>query len=285
MKNINKLIYVAFSATLLFTSCDSLLDEDPKYTLNTKTIFSDKTAAETSLNQCYGHLANENLYGQALSEATIANGFSWAKTDGNSRERNVSYDSFAEDASTSRVWKGLYKVIAESNYFIDGINKSGFSTENKDRFLAHAYFLRGFAYYKLANLFGKALIITEPISTENLQAPINTRAEVYQQALSDLSFAEKNMPEQQEEKVGFATKQTVQAYLAKCYWLMASQKQGAGEDATELLNKAKMYGDMVINSGKYMLESNYADLFGSHVGGSKESIFQINYSFLKLMCC
>nr|WP_153850632.1 RagB/SusD family nutrient uptake outer membrane protein [Ornithobacterium rhinotracheale] len=78
--------------------------------------------------------------------------------------------------------------------------------------------------------------------------------------------------------MGRATKHSAQGFLAKTYWLMACHAQSDGQDASEYLNKSKKYGDLVINSGKYSLDNNYANLFKSHVGKSSESVFQLNFS-------
>lgn len=252
------------------------LDEYPEYSQNSKTMYADQASAETILMQCYGHLASEEIYGQKFNELTCANGVTWAKTDGGFRQRFVTYDAYAEDDTyLGGVWRGFYKVIAESNYFMDGLNRSDLPEEYKKRGLAHAHFLRGFSYFMLANLYGKAIIILDPISVDNLHSPINKREEVYAQAESDLIFASENLNEE-EAMDGLAVKNTAIAYLAKFYFIRASQLQAEGQNASELWKKAKNYGDKLI--GKYSLEPNYANLWKSHLNNSPEVIFQLNYS-------
>ena len=70
-----------------------------------------------------------------------------------------------------------------------------------------------------------------------------------------------------------ACRWTVKAYLGKVYHKMAV----LGIDTQQNLENAKTYFDDVYEHGPYELESNYADLFGEWVTGSKEAIFQINF--------
>lgn len=264
--------------SIVITSCG--LEEEPEYSLNSQTIFSSKTAAETSLIQCYGYLANDYLYGQRLVEAAGANGVYWARTDGSSRHRTITMDSYPEDDTyVGAMWKGFYKVVAESNYLIDGLKKSGLPEDYKNRGIAHAHFLRGYAYYMLGNLFGKAPIILEPITSTNLHTSISSRANVYTQAETDLLYAVENLPEK-EVMEGIANKNTAIGFLTKLYFILASQKQAGMEtssaSSSDLWTKVKSYGDKLI--GKYSLEPNYANLWTMHVSGSKESIFQLNFS-------
>lgn len=274
MKSIHRLLAILTIVTsAFFSSCS--LEEDPEYSLNTNTVFSDQSTAETALMQSYGHLGSSALYGQFIHEVTIANGVTWGKTDGDLKQRTVSYDSYAEEGRLSATWQGFYKVIAESNYLIDGLNKSPLSEEYINRSIAHARFLRGFAYFKLANLFGKAIVITDPISTSNLHTALSGRELVYEQALSDLVYASENLLET-ESMAGLATKSTAIAFIAKCYWLMGNHAQGNGTDATKWYELAKTYGDQVLNH--YSLEPNFENLWVSHISNSPESIFQINFT-------
>ena len=277
MKKVKLFDFGLKTLTVVLAVCISScsLNEEPEFSLNTTNVFESQSSAETVLKQSYGWLAAPQVYGQFLHDVTPANGVYWAKTDAGRLERSVTYDYYAERQLLPDMWQGLYRAIAESNYLIDGLDNSGLSDDYKTRALAHARFVRGFAYFKLANLFGQAVVLTEPVSTANLESPLSDRDVVYQQAIDDLVFASENLLEE-EMMDGLAVKNTAIAYLAKTYWMMASQTQGAGGDATQLYNTAKSYGDQVID--EYALELNYGDLWVNHISGSPESIFQLNFT-------
>ena len=257
----------------LSTSCS--LQEEPKYSFTSETVFNNESTAEAVIMQNYGWLGNAAVYGQTIHEATIANGMYWSKTDGDRLERTIKFNNFAENPNVNTLWTGLYRVISESNYLIKGLGTSTLSAGFKTRGLAHARFLRGFAYFKLANLYGKAALITEPITTANLHTPLSERKNIYDQALSDLLFAAENLP-LIEKMDGMATKDVADAFLAKCYWIMANHTQSDGNDATALYTLAKSYGDKVM--GKFSLEAKFANLWVVHSNNSQESIFQINFT-------
>lgn len=264
--------FITAAVVILTASCS--LDEDPKYNLNSTTVFSSQSTAEAVIMQNYGWLGSANLYGQQLTEGTLNNGVYWGRSDGDRLETTARYNIYAANSSVNSIWSGFYKVVSESNYLIDGMNGSALSPAYKTRAVAHARFLRGFAYFQLANLFGRAVIITSPLTTDNLHNPLSERTAVYEQAVSDLIFAAENLPETESMK-GLAVKNTANAFLAKCYWIMANHTQADGNDAKPLYTLAKTYGDKAI--GKFTLEAKFANLWVSH-SGSAESIFQINFT-------
>lgn len=259
--------------SLISTSCS--LQEDPKYSFTSETVFNNESTTEAVIMQNYGWLGNASVYGQTIHEATIANGMYWSKTDGDRLERTIKYNNFAENPNVNTMWTGFYRVISESNYLIKGIETSTLSPNIKTRAIGHARFLRGFAYFKLANLYGKAALIIEPITTSNLHTPLSERTKIYEQALSDLIFASENLP-LTEKMDGMATKDAATALVAKCYWIMANHAQADGNDATTLYTLAKSYGDKIMT--KFTLETKFANLWVNHSNNSPESIFQINFT-------
>ena len=258
---------------LISTSCS--LQEEPKYSFTSETVFKNESTAEAVIMQNYGWLGSSTVYGQTIHEATIANGMYWSKTDGDRLERTIKFNNFAENPNVNTLWTGFYRVISESNYLIKGLETSSLSANFKTRGVAHARFLRGFAYFKLANLYGKAALITAPITTDNLHTPLSERTKIYEQALSDLVYASENLP-LTEKMDGLATKDVAAAFVAKCYWIMGNHSQADGNDATALYTLAKSYGDKVM--AKFMLEPKFANLWVVHSNNSPESIFQINFT-------
>ena len=78
-----KLKYIFLLAgALSLASCESWLDEDPQYTINTKTQFSTVENARQALMGCYGYMSADNAYGQAWQEVTFGYcGFGWSQTN------------------------------------------------------------------------------------------------------------------------------------------------------------------------------------------------------------
>ena len=87
-------------------SCESWLDEDPQYTINTKTQFSTVENAKQALMGCYGYMSADNAYGQAWQEVT----FGYCGFD------DTILDDFLKDWAV--VQKKLYAgEITQAEYF------------------------------------------------------------------------------------------------------------------------------------------------------------------------
>ena len=256
------------AGALALASCESCLDEDPQYTINTKTQFSTEANAQQALLGCYGYMEADNGYGQAWQEVMFGYcGFGWTQTNGSTTDNLVSLDGETTETINSMAWKGMYKVIGETNAFIANIESSPLDVDVKTRMAAEARFLRALAFYNLAVTYGDVPFKTTPSAHDGVAVPRSPKSEVFEQARVDWEFAFNNLPEENED--GYASKWAAKAYLGKLYHTLACQ----GDNSAWA--KAKECFDEVY--GKYALEQKFANLFVNNVKGSKESIFQLNY--------
>lgn len=128
-----KLKYIFLLAgALSLASCESWLDEDPQYTINTKTQFSTVENARQALMGCYGYMSADNAYGRAWQEVTFGYcGFGWSQTNGSSTDLLVSMDGGIDETINTMAWRGMYKVIGETNAFIANIADSPLESADK----------------------------------------------------------------------------------------------------------------------------------------------------------
>ena len=282
-----KNIYISCIAlamlALNFTACKKALEEDPKYTINSKTAFESETTADLALGACYGYLTTYNAYGQAIPEITVgASGLGWAQTNGSDQDTYASMAIPATNGLVAMVWAGLYKIIGESNYFIASLEQSPLSEKYKKQAAAEAKFLRGLCYFNLANLFGGVPLRVSPTSSESISMGRSSREEVYAQVEKDWLEAAANLSTKEElgsSGVGKASKYAAYAYLAKLYWMMGSHDNSP---SSPYWAKAKEMGDKVISAGNYGLEAKFSSLFVNNLSASKEAIFQLNFSTTSL---
>lgn len=266
MKKLRYIFCVAVA--LAVTSCESLLDEDPEYTINTKTQFSTEKNAEQALLGCYGYMSADNGYGQAWQEVMFGYcGYGWTQTNSSSTDKLVSLDGDPDETINTMAWKGMYKVISETNTFIVNIAGSPLDKTVKETMEAEARFLRALAYYNLAVTYGDVPFKTTPSAHDGIAVPRSPKSEVFDQVRQDWEFAYEFLPETNDD--GFPTKWAAKAYLGKLYHTLAAQ----GDDTA--WSKAKECFDEVY--GKYALEQKFGNLFVNNVQGSKESIYQLNY--------
>lgn len=190
------------------------------------------------------------------------------------------------------------KAITVNNIFVEGVWDSGYNAinvcnnvlanlnlvdaANKDRVEGEAKFLRGMIYFDLARVFGKAwndgtpasnlavpIILTPTTSISGIQKPSrNTVAEVYAQAIKDLTDAEAKLDTY---KTSFANSPDASAVLARIY-LTQEKFELAEQEATK-----------VIGSGLYSLVPVFKDEFQNYeqatrVFNSSEDVFAIQIS-------
>ncbi|WP_432329430.1 RagB/SusD family nutrient uptake outer membrane protein [Mucilaginibacter sp. P25] len=190
------------------------------------------------------------------------------------------------------------KAITVNNIFVEGVWDSGYNAinvcnnvlanlnlvdaANKDRVEGEAKFLRGMIYFDLARVFAKAwndgtpasnpavpIILTPTTSIPGIQKPSrNTVAEVYAQAIKDLTDAEAKLDTY---KTSFANSPDASAVLARIY-LTQEKFELAEQEATK-----------VISSGLYSLVPVFKDEFQNYeqatrVFNSSEDVFAIQIS-------
>ncbi|WP_026902918.1 RagB/SusD family nutrient uptake outer membrane protein [Pedobacter glucosidilyticus] len=275
-----KLKYIGLlMITVLSSSCEKLLQEDPKFSINSKTAFEAESTAEIALKGCYGYLTTYGSYGQQTTEVLVAaSGLSWAQTNKSDNDLLVSLTIPATNGLVNTTWGAYYRVIGQCNFFINSVTESNLSSEYKTQSIAEAKFLRAFCYFNLANMFGDVPLRLFPTSTTTIAVGRSPRAEVYAQVEQDWLDAAENLKTKEQlgaNGIGRATKYAAYAYLAKLYFTLASQENVS---SSPYWAKAKAIGDKVIIEGNYDLEPKFRNLFVNHVNNSVESIFQLNFS-------
>lgn len=275
-----KLKYIGLLVVvILSTSCEKLLQEDPKFSINSKTAFEAESTANIALNGCYGFLTTYSAYGQLTTELQVGgSGLSWAQTNKGDNDLLVSLNIPATSVFVSNAWGAYYKVIGQCNFFIDNVTASNLSDAYKKQSIAEAKFLRALCYFNLANMFGDVPLRLDPLSTATIAAGRAPRADVYAQVEKDWTEAAENLKTKEElgtASYGKATKYAAYAYLAKFYFTLASHDNVS---TSPYWAKAKIAGDKVILQGNYDLESKFQKLFTNYTNGSAESIFQLDFS-------
>ena len=265
-----KFIYILF-AVCAFSSC---LDEDPQYSVNSKTTFEDIRTATLAMKGCYGWMTTYDSYGQAAQELLAgASGLGWAQTNGGDQDRFSSLDASNACTISKMYWRGMYKTISECSFFIENMNNGTLSDADKVYMTAHAKFLRALAYYNLITTFGGVPLRMEAPSSVTLSLPRSSVETVAKQIEKDWLEALDGLKVKDSD--GFATRYAAHAYLARLYWTLASREN---TPSSPYWTQAKEHCDSVYLKGGYELEAKFGNLFRNHISGSKESIFQLNFS-------
>jgi hypothetical protein len=177
----------------------------------------------------------------------------------------------AENAHYASFWNLAYNGINRCNKLlleIDQHNVTWSNTALKDRCQGEALFLRSLYYFELVRQFGGVPLVLKTITAN--EAVATRRApedDIYASIISDLqqSLTHFNLADNVREN-GRANLGASNALLAKVY--ITKQR----------FSDAKPVLESVINSGRYILLPNYANLFDPTNKDFKETIFSVQYS-------
>ena len=178
-----------------------------------------------------------------------------------------------------RLWENHYKAISVTNLVVQQVEVSTTMTKaEKELAIAEISFLRAYFYFDLVQQFGKIPLVLDVSFSVRTDFPRSPIADIYNQIISDLEYAVANLKDTPKDGlVGRACIYSAAHLLAKVYLTRGSAVNDIrGQQTTDMGNALK-YAKMVIDSKKYTLVSNFADLWAFNNQGNSEGIFVLNF--------
>ncbi len=273
-----KVIYsiLTLGAIVLFApSCneDKLLDLTNPNELSSETFYQTGDQAQAAVNVVYNSFQSTDLYrrryffvhdllsGEATGLGSLAGDMVQLE------QRTLD----GANPATSEVWRGLYRGIHRANLVLANVpnTQNNITDSQRSQFLGEAHFLRAWFYFELTSIFGDVPLLTEPASDEVVTGVARTSQDkIVEQIISDLNFAEQNLPlksEYPDSEAGRATRGAAQALKGKVYLFFGDFANAEAE-----LQK-------VVDSGEYQLMQNYFDNFTEEGENNAESVFEIQF--------
>lgn len=261
IKYISEIIFLAFFLSMVSCDDDKFLEEKPETFYTVENIFTSSEQVDQVLVNIYSYL--RDLWANP-SENTWTFNFRGKGTDMYDvpviRRGNTfsDYSTINPDHDTFyQVYKAWYYVITRANlaiYAAELPEVSWSSTTDKAYALAQARFFRAFAYRNLGELYGGVPLVTEIVSEPRYDFTKETRANVYQFAISELEAIENDLPETTASGGrlvrGAAQHNLCELYLALGIELEAEGNTGGAQTA---YTKSIGYGNKVIDGGTYSL--------------------------------
>ncbi|GAA4453055.1 RagB/SusD family nutrient uptake outer membrane protein [Nibrella saemangeumensis] len=278
-----KKIILASLIGLAVTSCnnDKFLTVIPQTALSSATFFTKEADFVQAVNATYVPLrAMYNEAAWAMEEMHSDNTYYARNVLFGAVENTQNIADFAilnaggltANTIVLNMYRLNYQIIARANQVLSVIDKVEFSgaagAESKNNLKGQAHFLRGFAYFQLARLFGKAPMHLTPVANrEEAASPLATTADLYNQVEKDLLEGVKLLPVKSKQEAGRATSGAARTALANLYMV---QKKWA--EAEKLLAE-------IVASGEYSLMADYNDAFSTTSGNknNRESVFEVQY--------
>lgn len=270
MKNTMKNILILIPSILLLIACEDLLKEEPK-AIASETFYNTSNEVAAAANAMYSPFKTgdfENYW--ALVECNVDYGKGRGSWASNSNFAGLDATNITR---VSLIWGQIYLSIRNANLVIMN-TPNGLQTTDiqKTQYIAEAKFIRAFNYFLLVRNWAGVPLRTEETFTQ-IEIPRSSVSAVYDLILSDLQFAEQNLPDNA-RLIGTPSKWTAKTLLADVHLNLKNWTQ-----ARDLANE-------VIQSGKYSLvkvsvPDDYYKIFDAHVATSSEEIFFIKHNAIE----
>lgn len=260
---------IFFSVGTWLSACEDFLKEDPQDRIAQDRYYQTEEDAVAAVNSIYANLGSTSSGPEGVYHSTtwIAAGLASDNLK-NMQQGNLSSDQLgtftwnAETSSINLMWRIHYKTISLANIAIDRIPAIDMDESLRNRLVNEAKFLRGLMYFNLVRMFGEVpLLIHEDVP---LNPSVSDVATIYAQIIADLQAAEA-LPADGDIQEGRATSGAAKSLLAKVY-LTREDWENASAKALE-----------VIQSGKYQLWDDFADVFKHSSRNGKEAIFSVSF--------
>ena len=261
LKNIKYTLLIA--AALCAASCQSFLTTPPVGSLSPDGFYNSAAHAEQGVLGVYSFLRDIELNQYLLLSEERSDNM-WVDPVANgirscSEVSNFRFDSSMSDLNS--LWASWYALINNANSVLENSAETPFSDESlKDQFDGELYFLRGYAHFELARIFGNVPIVDHCLSVAEAQElGQSSPAEVIAFAIADLKKAEELLPYENAMKdsqgaavggQGRADKVVAQAMLARAYMTLkgypyndASAKANAKTYLEKVLSYSSSNGD------------------------------------------
>ena len=231
------------SAATMFTSCNDALDTDPRVTEMTAATFPGKPGDVEALNAATYSIMN--TLGGGDQSGLCNNPFYWWSL--------MSDDCFGSGGLQDNVAKSLhhfttasanqyeqdfillYGGISRANNQIETIDNVKWTDANKkqrNQLLGEGYFMRGFYYMLLSQLYGDVPLITTTVITDDLYEQKSAEEVIYPQIISDFVSGMNLMSGDTPQGDGHANKYAAEAFIARAYMFWAGFYKGVGELAS-----------------------------------------------------
>lgn len=260
---------------LLVTGCNNKLDIANPNRQTTTDFWKTEDQAMSGLTAVYGTLLIDGTY--TRMSVVLGDGRGDDITGDSPWTDLVQVANFTIPTTSGPVqwlWADWYKLVWRANQVLDNLPKITMDTDLANRIKGQALFLRGLAYFKLANFYKVVpLILTSPASAKDFYPATSTEEDLWNQIFTDFqnakdllpaSYANVNGPDK--GQVGRATKGAATGMLGKAY-LYRKEWQKAADQLKE-----------VIDGNQYSLVANYADNFTDANENNAESLFEVQFA-------
>jgi starch-binding outer membrane protein, SusD/RagB family len=257
------LLFLCVGIFATFNSgCKKFVEIDPPFnSLVAGNVYTNDATAAAVLTNMYVNLSRGNnaFIGESVPSITLYAGLGADELTLHAQNYAFLLDYFRNDInlnSTTRYWNDAYSQIFFLNNAIEGLIASSMITPSvKQQLLGEAYFLRGFFYFHLTNMYGDVPLVLKTDWKSNVSLARTSKAMVYEQIVADLKQALEMLSENYlagdakaitTEKVR-PNKWVTSALLARVY-LYIGDWANAEDQATIIINNHSLFALEPLNN-------------------------------------
>lgn len=260
---------------IVLAGCDNFLDPNPKTTETVSNFFQTEDQFLQAVNAGYDQLQNWVFQAHELEEARSDNShFDNGLNRGVLRDmaRIDWFVMIGDEPQLENAWNTLYTGIKDVNLPLsrleNGIQNGVLNSDLGQRIEGELKFLRAFFYFTAVRLWGDVPLILEPfdsgLSTFDIER--SPKEEVYEVIIQDLADAEASLPDSYSDAdLGRITSGAAKALLSKVYLRRGNYVEAEGK-----LRE-------IVNSNRYSLLPNYADIFNPQNKFNSEIIHEVSF--------
>ena len=232
---------IAILSAAMLTSCNDMLDTDPRVTEMTDATFPGKPADVEALNTATysimntmggGDSDNQNIFfwWEVMSDNCYGSG---GLQDNKVKSLHHLVEMNVNQYETPFIL--LYGGISRANNMIETIDNVKWTENQKpkrNQLLGEGFFMRGLYTLWLTQLYGDVPLITSKNITDEMKQQVSAEEVIYPQILSDFVSGMNLMGTTAGYGDGHANKFVAEAFLARAYMFWAGFYKGVGELAS-----------------------------------------------------
>jgi starch-binding outer membrane protein, SusD/RagB family len=271
-------IILLFLFSTVFVGCDKKLDITSQKQERTETYWQTAEQASAAVIAIYNSLIQDGTYMRMMPALTDGRGDDFTgDSPWGDLVQTGQFTVLSTSGPVQWVWAQWYQLIYRTNQVLTNVPAIEMEQALKDRLLGQAHFLRGLAYFTLANTYKAVpLILTPPVESAEYYEPTASEEILWEQIISDLTAAKELLPVSyaavsgpDANQIGRVTKGAAVGILGKVYlyrknWTAAAQQFKLLIDGPEL--------------NIYSLTSNYRDNFKPTNENNAESLFEVQFA-------
>ena len=262
-KNIIKFI-CAICVICGFNSC---MDFEPEAQMNDATVWNSAEKFQLFANQFYSY--TRDIY---ASSKVVTGSYQASVTDGPHSDLRsdlcceAKMNTFSAGTNSIEATDPNYGTLYSHIYYTNLLLKNAKDYATPEEIavpVAEAKFFRAYSYFELVQLFGDAILVTEPLDLDapELQRARNDRSEIIDLCISDLKEAIQGLPETP-SAAGRLCKDAARGFLSRVALYEGTWQKfhNGGPNTMEntervhyLLSTAKQASKEIIEGGRYKL--------------------------------